>query len=89
MAPNGRVRGDWVRSGWGLGGVFELSWGGREGQAPHYESIKREVKIKSIYETIMRVGVMKDYKLKLGSYVTHIHWVDRGTGTPKDRDEVN
>ena len=34
VAPNGRVRGDWVRSGWGLGGVFELSWGGREGQAP-------------------------------------------------------
>ena len=21
--------------------------------------------------------------------MTHIHWVDRGTGTPKDRDEVN
>ncbi len=20
--------------------------------------------------------------------MTHIHWVDRGTGTPKDRDEV-
>jgi hypothetical protein len=37
----------------------------------------------------MSVGVMKDYKLKLGSYVPHIHWVDRGTGTPKDRDEVN
>ena len=32
---------------------------------------------------------MKDYKLKLGSYTTHIHWVDRGTGTPKDRDDVN
>ena len=37
----------------------------------------------------MSVGVMKDYKLKLGSYSSHIHWVDRGTGTPKDRDEVN
>ncbi len=39
----------------------------------------------------MSVGVMKDYKLKLGSYVSHIHWVGRGTGTgtPKDRDEVN
>ncbi len=21
--------------------------------------------------------------------MTHIHWVDRGTGVPKDRDEVN
>jgi hypothetical protein len=21
--------------------------------------------------------------------MSHIHWVDRGTGTPKDRDEVN
>ncbi len=37
----------------------------------------------------MSVGVMKDYKLKLGSYVPRIHWVDRGTGTPKDGDEVN
>ncbi len=24
-----------------------------------------------------------------GSYKPHIHWVTRGTGTPKDRDEVN
>jgi hypothetical protein len=31
---------------------------------------------------------MKDYKLKLGSYAPRIHWVGRGTGTPKDRDEV-
>ncbi len=36
----------------------------------------------------MSVGVMKDYKLKLGSYAPRIHWVGRGTGTPKDRDEV-
>ena len=21
--------------------------------------------------------------------MSHIHWVERGTGTPKDRDEVN
>ncbi len=27
---------------------------------------------------------MKDYKLKLGSYAPHIHWVGRGTGTPKE-----
>ena len=37
----------------------------------------------------MSVGVMKDYKLKLRKLRTRIHWVDRGTGTPKDRDEVN
>ncbi len=24
-----------------------------------------------------------------GIYVSHIHWVVRGTGTPEDRDEVN
>jgi hypothetical protein len=30
----------------------------------------------------MSVGVMKDYKLKLGSYAPRIHWVGRGTGTP-------
>ena len=24
-----------------------------------------------------------------GIYTSHIHWVARGTGTPKDRDEVN
>ena len=36
---------------------------------------------------------MKDYKLKLRnlhvSDSRRIHWVGRGTGTPKDRDEVN
>jgi hypothetical protein len=41
----------------------------------------------------MSVGVMKDYKLKLRNlyriYTSHIHWVGRGSGTPKDRDEVN
>jgi hypothetical protein len=30
----------------------------------------------------MSVGLMKDYKLKLGSYAPRIHWVDGGTGTP-------
>jgi hypothetical protein len=29
----------------------------------------------------MSVGVMKDYKLKLGSYTPRIHWVGRGTGS--------
>ncbi len=38
----------------------------------------------------MSVGVMKDYKLKLRDLrVSLIHWVGRGTGTPKDKDEVN
>ena len=34
----------------------------------------------------MSVGVMKDYKLKRRNLHTshpHIHWVGRGTGTPK------
>ena len=31
---------------------------------------------------------MKDYALKLGSYASQIHLVGRGTGSPKDRDEV-
>jgi hypothetical protein len=51
----------------------------------YYESIKRELKIKSIYEC----RCDERLHLKLGSYTPHIHWVDRGTGTPKDRDEVN
>jgi hypothetical protein len=37
----------------------------------------------------MSVGVMKDYKLKLRDLLASIHWVGRGTGTPKDKDEVN
>jgi hypothetical protein len=34
---------------------------------------------------------MKDYKLKLRDLrVSHtLHWVGRGTGTPKDKNEVN
>ena len=36
----------------------------------------------------MGVGEMEDYKLKL-IYTPHTHWVVRGTGTPKDRDEIN
>ena len=28
-------------------------------------------------------------KGKWGIYTSHIHWVTRGTGTPKDKDEVN
>jgi hypothetical protein len=37
----------------------------------------------------MSVGVMKDEKINLRDLRAHIHWVGRGTGTPKDRDEVN
>jgi hypothetical protein len=36
--------------------------------------------------------VMEDQKVKVRDLHTshlHIHWVVRGTGTPKDRDEVN
>ncbi len=34
----------------------------------------------------MSVGVMEYYKQ---NYEPLIHWVGRGTGTPKDKDEVN
>ena len=34
----------------------------------------------------MSVGVMEDYKQEI--YTSPTHWVGRGTGTPKDRDEV-
>ena len=38
----------------------------------------------------MSVGVMKDYNTKNKEiYASPIHWVGLGTGTPKDRDEVN
>ncbi len=32
---------------------------------------------------------MKDYKLKLRNLRSSLHWVGRGPGTPKDRDDVN
>ena len=35
----------------------------------------------------MSVGVMEDYKQEI--YTTRTHWVGRGTGRPKDKDEVN
>jgi hypothetical protein len=41
----------------------------------------------------MSVGVIKDKKVKLKYrceiYTSHRHWVTGGTGTPKDKDEVN
>ncbi len=36
----------------------------------------------------MSVGVIGDYKLR-DLRASHTHWVGRGTGTPKDKDEVN
>jgi hypothetical protein len=36
----------------------------------------------------MSVGVMKDLKAKV-IYTTLIQWVEWGTGTREDRDEVN
>ena len=50
----------------------------------YYESIKRELKIRPIYEC--RYDERLQTKAKEFS---RIHWVDRVTGTPKDRDEVN
>jgi hypothetical protein len=52
----------------------------------YYESIKRELKIRGIYEC--RCDERLPTKKK-GIYAALMHWVDRGTGTPKDRDEVN
>jgi hypothetical protein len=35
----------------------------------------------------MSVGVMEDYKQEI--YAPRTHWVGRGTGRSKDKDEVN
>ena len=52
----------------------------------YYESIKRELKIKPMYE----YRYDERLKTKPKEFTpSPIHWVDRGTGTPKDRDEVN
>ncbi len=32
---------------------------------------------------------MEDYKLRDLRYAPHTHWVGRGTGNPKDKDEVD
>jgi hypothetical protein len=52
----------------------------------YYESIKRELKTRPIYD------YRYDERLKTKAeeaYASRIHWVARGTGTPTDRDEVN
>jgi hypothetical protein len=51
----------------------------------YYESIKRELKRRPIHEC----RCSERLKTKVEGYTPHIHWVPRGTGTPKHRDEVN
>ncbi len=61
--------------------------GGRgECRIIYYESRKRELKRRLIYE------YRCDERIKTKTeeiYTPHRHWVGRGTGTPKDKDEVN
>jgi hypothetical protein len=52
----------------------------------YYESIKRELQIKPIYEC--RCDERRRTKTE-EIYASLIHWVGRTTGTPKDKDEVN
>jgi hypothetical protein len=53
----------------------------------YYNTIKREIKRRP---GIKRVSVWWKTKIsRWGIYTSHIHWVVRGTGTNKDRDEVN
>jgi hypothetical protein len=49
------------------------------GEVVYYESMKRELKTRPIYECRC------DERLKTKGE----EWVARGTGTPNDRDEVN
>ncbi len=56
----------------------------------YYESIKRELKTRLIYEC--RCDVRLKTKVEKSTHrsdMSHIHWVVLGTGTPKDKDEVN
>ena len=55
-------------------------------ESVYYQSTKREL------NRILLRECRCDERLKVqgeGSTWSHIHWVTRGTGTPKDRDEVN
>ena len=54
----------------------------------YYESIKRDLKIRGIYECRCDER-LKPKDDESTSDMTRIHWVARGTGIPKDRDEVN
>jgi hypothetical protein len=51
----------------------------------YYESTKRELKRRLIYE--YRCDERLKTKTEESTRLTH--WVGRGTGTPKDKDEVN
>ena len=53
----------------------------------YYESTKRELKIRPIYEC--RFDERLKTKVEESTNTSSIHWVARGTGTPKDKDEVN
>ncbi len=47
-------------------------------------------KVRAKDKTYIWVSVRWKTKNKIwGIYTTRIHWVDRGTGTPKDKDDVN
>jgi hypothetical protein len=53
----------------------------------YYESMKRKLKIKPIYECRCDGRLQTKRFTRLSHSDTH--WVGRGTGTPKDKDEVN
>jgi hypothetical protein len=55
----------------------------------YYESIKRELKIKPTYECHCDARLQTKTKRFTGLSYTGFKWVGRGTGTPKDKDEVN
>jgi hypothetical protein len=44
--------------------------------------------LKSLLKKVSRTSIMRGKKIRV-IYTTRIHWVERGTRTPKDRDEVN
>jgi hypothetical protein len=54
----------------------------------YYESINRELKTRPIYECRCDERLKTKAEVSM-IYTSHIHWVDRGTETPKDKDEVN
>jgi hypothetical protein len=54
-----------------------------------YESIKRELKTRPIYECRCDERLKTKAEESIRLPFTMIHWVARGTGTPKDKDEVN
>jgi hypothetical protein len=53
--------------------------------------------LSELKEIAKKIGFMDSVGVKLLGlldlsgkiYMSHVHWVVRGTGTPKDRDEVN